>query len=190
MKKIPAENQMEHQKPKYHQSVFEENLGEDHPYPDFNKAAFSWIAPEYLQHPKSTRWWVSAALILLIAVVLEALTGNWTMLAATLAFAAVFYYTHQHHPPRHTKINLSELGVKVGHRRIPYEEIEFFWIIYNPPEVKRLFFRIKNSLLPDLIIELENQDPQAVRSFLEQYLVEVTGVKEHFTDQLLRLFKL
>jgi hypothetical protein len=190
MKKLPPENRPDQSGANYHQSVFEENLGTDHPHPHFDKAAFSWIAPEYLQHPKSIRWWVSAAIVLVIAIVLEALTGSWTMLAATLAFAGVFYFTHQYHPPRHTKINISELGLKIGHHRILFEEIEFFWIIYNPPEVKRLFIRIKDSLLPDLVIELEDQDPQAIRAFLERYLVEVTGVKEHFSDQLLRLFKL
>jgi hypothetical protein len=176
--------------PNYHQSVFEENLDAEHPFPDFNKAIFSWIAPEYLQHPKSLRWWSAAAVVLLIAIILEAITGSWTMLAATVVFAIVYYITHQYHPPRHTKINLSELGVKIGHQQIPYAEIECFWIIYHPPSVKRLFLRIKDSFLPDLVIELENQDPQAIKAFLEHHLVEITGVKEHFSDQLLRLLKM
>jgi len=190
MPKIPSTNLHKQGAPKYHQSVFEENLDAAHPFPDFNKAAFSWIAPEYLQHPKSLRWWFAATAVLLVSIVLEALTGSWTMLAATVVFAIVYYITHQYHPPRHTKINLSELGVKIGHRQIAFAEIEFFWIIYHPPSVKRLFLRIKDSFLPDLVIELENQDPQAIKAFLERHLVEVTGVKEHFSDQLLRLFKL
>lgn len=176
--------------PNYHPSVFEENLPHHHPLPDFDRATLSWIAPEYLQHPKSVTWWTTAAIGMVIVVILEAFSGSWSMLAASVAFAVVFYITHQFHPPRHTKINLSDLGIKIGHRKIPYYSLEYFWIIYNPPHVKRLFLRLKDGFLPDLVIELENQDPHTVRALLEHHLVEVTGVKEHFTDQLLRFIKL
>jgi hypothetical protein len=174
----------------YHPSVFEKNLDQTHPLPDFNRAAFSWIAPEYLQHPKSVRWWVIAGLFFLVAIVIEALVANWTMLAATLAFGLVYAYLHYFHPPRHTKINLSELGVKLGHKSIPYEDIEAFWIIYNPPHSKKLYLRLKDKLIPDLVIELEHQDPQAIRRYLEMHLVEITGMRESFTDLILRLLKL
>lgn len=174
----------------FHPSVFEENLPANHPHPHFDRAILSWIAPEYLQHPKSVRWWTGAAIITLIAILLEAISGNWTMLAATITFAAVYYFTHEFRPPRHTKINISDLGVKVGHRKILYSEIEFFWIIYNPPEVKRLFLRIKDTFMPDLILELETQDPHTVKAVLEKHLIELIGVREHLTDHVLRLLKL
>lgn len=190
MKNLPLEKKAKHARNDFHPSVFEPNLPAHHPHPHFDRATISWIAPEFLQHPKSTRWWVTAAIVVLVSMVLEALSGNWTMLAATLAFAFTYYLSHEYHPPRHTKINISDLGVKIGHRKIHYSEIEYFWIIYNPPEVKRLFIRLKGSLLPDLVFELEDQDPHAVREVLEKHLVEVTGVREHYTESLLRLFKL
>ncbi len=176
--------------PIYHDSVFQENLDERHPYPDFNKANFSWIAPEYIQHPKSTRWWVIAAILLLISTVIEAIVSNWTMLAATLIFGLVYWFTHEFHPPKHTKINISTLGIKVGHQEISFSEIEHFWIIYNPPAVKQLAFRLKDSFFPTLILQLEKQNPEAIRAFLEQYLPEVTDAKEGFTDAILRALKL
>jgi hypothetical protein len=190
MKKIPTEDFVPKTDPHYHPSVFEENLTEHHPYPDFDKAVFSWIAPEYLQHPKTVRWWVIAAAVLFLSIIAEALTGNWTMLLATVVFAGVYYYVHNFRPPRHTKINISELGVKIGHRKIPYGDIECFWIIYNPPFTKRLFLRVKNQLISDLVLELENQDPLAVKIYLEKHLSEVTGMREGFTDLLLKLLKL
>jgi hypothetical protein len=190
MKKIIQKIRDSHQRETFHPSVFEDNLDHHHPHPDFNKAAYSWIAPEYLQHPKSVRWWVTAAIVWLIAIVIEAITGNWTMLLATAVFGLVYWFTHEMHPPRQTKVNLTDLGIKIGHRKFSYSQIEFFWIIYNPPEVKRLYLRLKERFLPDLVIELQDQDPQLIREFLEQHLPEVTGVKEHFTDVILRAFKL
>ena len=174
----------------YHPSVYEANLDREHPFPDFNRAAFSWVAPEYLQHPKSVRWWVIAGMVFLMAVIIEALVANWTMLAATFAFALVYAYLHYFHPPRRTKVNISELGIKLGHKKVPYEEIESFWIIYDPPQTKKLYLRVKDKLIPDLVIELEQQDPEAIRRYLETRLVEITGMRESFTDLLLRLLKL
>ena len=181
---------MSKNKHQYHPSVFQENLTHEHPVPDFDKAAISWIAPEYLQHPKSAKWWVIAGIVWVIAIILEAISGNWTMLAATALFGLVYWYIHEHHPPKHTKINLSELGVKIGHRAIPYADIESFWIIFEPPYTRRLYLEVKESFLPDLIIELEDQDPQQIVAFLEQRLPERLGVKENFADIIMRAFKL
>lgn len=190
MKKYLQQKLFQKPQSNYHPSVFEQNLGEEHPFPDFNKPAFSWVGPEYLQHPKSIRWWVIAGIVFVLAVIIEAVISNWTMLAATLVFGLVYSYVHEFHPPKHVKVNISELGIKLGHKRFLYEEIESFWIIYDPPSVKKLYIRLKDKLITDIVIELENQDPQAIRSFLEMYLSEVTGVRETFTDVILRLFKL
>lgn len=174
-----------------HQSVFEENHSEtDHPEKSFTKAVFSWIAPEYHQHPKSIRWWVTAAVVLLIALILEAISGNWTFLAATLIFALVYWYTENHHPARHTKIVISAMGIKVGHTTIPYSQIKSFWIVYNPPEVKKLYLRLDRNYLSDLVLELENQDPLAIREFLRNHLEELADRQETVSDFILRTFKL
>lgn len=190
MKKLQIKKYLQKPQEKYHPSVYEDNLDATHELPSFNKAMFSWIAPEYLQHPKGITWWVGAGIIFILAIIAEALTGNWTMLLATVVFAIVYGYVHEIHPPKHTKINISELGVKIGHKAIPFEEIECFWIIYDPPAVKRLYVRVRDRLLSDLVIELENQDPNAIRDHLSVYVKEVPNVKETLTDILLRLFKL
>jgi hypothetical protein len=173
-----------------HPSVFEANLSADHPVPHFDKAVFSWIAPEYLQHPKSARWWATAAVVLVIGMIIEAFTGNWTMLLATLTFGFVYWYMHEHHPPKHIKINISELGVKIGHRTVHFAEIEAFWILSEPPHVNKLYLRLRDKLLPDLIIELGQQNPQPIRAFLELYLTEIVGMREHLGDIILRIFKI
>ncbi|MBD3270731.1 hypothetical protein GF376_04345 [Candidatus Peregrinibacteria bacterium] len=174
-----------------HESVFEENLDANQKEGDpYLKAVFSWIAPEYLQHPKSTTWWVMAGFIFLIAIILEAVTGNWTMLLATVTFAVVYYVVHEHAPPKHTKVVISEMGIKVGHQKIPYSEIESFWILYDPPYLKRLNIRTKKSFFADLVIELENEDPSEIKEFLSQYIIEIPDKKEHLTDTILRILKL
>ena len=76
MKTLPQENRAEHSTPIFHPSVFEKNLPHHHPHPHFDRAVVSWIAPEYLQHPKSVRWWIVAAIITVLAMISEAFYGN------------------------------------------------------------------------------------------------------------------
>jgi hypothetical protein len=173
-----------------HPSVFEENIGPDDHGDAYLKAVFSWIAPEYLQHPKTARWWVYAGIVLLIAIIIEALTGSWTMILATVVFAGVYAYMHEFQPPRHTKIVLSDIGIKVGNQKIPYSGIESFWVLYEPPHTSTLNFRLRRQFFPDLVIELEDQDPASVREYLTSFVPELTNQKAKTTDLILRLLKL
>lgn len=169
----------------FHPSVFEENNELV-----LNNNEISWIAPEYLQRPKTASWWAGAFVVLIIAITIEALTGDWTMLAVTLMFAFVYWTSHTFRPPKKTKITLSSKGIKIGYHFIPFSDIEFFWIIYNPPEVKQLFFRVRKRLFADIVVELEGQNPDQIKYFLEEHLTEVMGVQESFSDIILRLLKL
>ncbi len=174
-----------------HESVYEENESHDaHPEKSYLKAVFSWIAPEYHQHPKSLTWWVVAGISLLIIMIIEAWTGNWTMLLATMVFGVVYWYLHEHHPPRFTKVVISDLGLKIGHRKIPYSKIHSFWVLYDPPNLKRLVFRLRNSYLSDLIIELEDQDPTAIANYLSKNITELTDQEESIADLIVRLLKM
>jgi len=174
-----------------HDSVFEDNHHQDaHPDHTFQKAVFSWVAPEYEQHPKSRRWWLTSGIIVVISLLLEILTANWTLLIATLVLVPVYWYIHEFHPPRYTKIVLSDAGLKIGHRTVPYSQIVSFWIFYEPKILKTLNFRLHHGAFNELNIQLEDQDPVALREFIQQYIPELEGKKEEWSSVVLRLLKL
>ncbi len=174
-----------------HSSVFEPNHPHDAPPQySFEKAVFSWIAPEFYQHPKNTRWWTIFGIIAILSMIIEGFTGNWTMLIATVAFAVVYWILYEFYPPKHLKIVISEYGLKIGYRKIPYSQIERFCIFYHPPHLQQIVFRVKGAIFSDLIIELEEEDPIAIRNFLKKYLKEVEDPHEKITDSILRLLKL
>ncbi len=156
----------------------------------YDKAIFTWIAPEYIQHPKSKVWYLAAAIIAAAVVVSDIMTNNYTMGIAVVVLAAVYVYIHSHHPPKEIKITVSRMGIKVGHMIFPYSSIQAFWIIYQPPHVTTLNLRVKEHFFSDIVIQLNHEDPVPVREYLCGQIPEWEGKNERTGDIILRLLKL
>jgi len=156
----------------------------------YDKAVFTWMAPEYIQHPKSKMWYLAASIAAGIVIVLDILTGNYTMAIAVIVLAAVYYYIHVQHPPKNIKITISRMGVKVGNMIFPYSSIQAFWIIYSPPHITTLNLRAKDHFFSDVIIQLHHEDPVPIREFLCGQVPEWEGKTERLGDIILRLLKL
>ena len=69
---------------------------------------------------------------------------------------------------RHT-FAITEDGLLVGNEFFPYEKIKNFYIIYQPPDVKMLYFDPKNILRPLIGIPLDDQNPSAIREILSTF---------------------
>jgi hypothetical protein len=156
----------------------------------YDRAVFTWIAPEYIQHPKSKSWFLGAAVISIVVVILDILTNNLTMALAVVVLAAVYYYVHTHHPPKDIKITVSRMGIKVGNMIFPYSSIQAFWIIYTPPHITTLNLRVKEHFFSDINIQLNHEDPVPIREFLCGQIPEWEGKGERLGDVILRLLKL
>jgi hypothetical protein len=156
----------------------------------YHKAIFAWTAPEYVQHSKTARWYVVAAVIMALSVGGALIVKNWTFALAMLVFAAVYYYLQKNHSPKRLPIVISEMGIKIGESIFPYAQIQAFWIHYHPPLVKTLNLRIHKQFLWDVVIQLEDQDPVLIRQFLCGQIPEWEGKKEQLSDIILRLLRL
>jgi|GEM_PF-496534 len=155
----------------------------------YDKAVFTWVAPEYVQHPKTKRWYMIAAILAGVLILYDFFTANLTMAVAVIVLGAVYYYLHNNHPPKDIKITLSRMGIKVGNMIFPYSAIQAFWIIYNP-HVKTLNLRVKEHFFSDVVIQLNQEDPVPVREFLCGQIPEWEGKNETFSEVVLRLLKL
>ncbi|MBI4414887.1 MAG: hypothetical protein HY566_01455, partial [Candidatus Kerfeldbacteria bacterium] len=72
-----------------------------------------------------------------------------------------------------------------------YKDLATFWVVYEPPEVKRLFFTFKSSIRPHLAVPIEDQNPVAIRKTLQRYITEdLEREGEPATDALGRALKL
>jgi hypothetical protein len=150
---------------------------------------FYWIAPEYIQHQKSARWYQIAGVLVALTVIYSFASDNWSMGLAVITFAFVYQYLHHCHPPKDIQIEITKLGIRVGQAFYPYSHIQTFWIIYEHGH-KTLNLRMTQSFFYDICIHLTDQDPVPLRRHLVGEIPEWEGKSERLGDIILRLLKI
>jgi hypothetical protein len=100
-------------------------------------------------------------------------------------------YLHEQQRPLELNIAITENGLVVGNKLYRYSELENFWIIYEPGEVKNLYFVVSGVVKNRLTIPLVDMDPRPIRRYLSQFVVENAAEEEEpFSDKLTRVFKI
>ncbi|MBI4994607.1 hypothetical protein HZC21_03115 [Candidatus Peregrinibacteria bacterium] len=155
----------------------------------FEKAVFTWSAPEYIYHKKTALWFIVAGFVAIALVIYGLMTNGWTFSVAIIVFAGT-YYSFYKHAPQNVEVKISRVGVKIGRHLFPYGKLKSFWIVYDPPLVKRLYLRTTSRLHPDIFISLQHADPSKIRSILKEHILEKENGSEPFADALVRAFKL
>lgn len=150
---------------------------------------FSWVAPEYIQHQKTARWYMIATAIALIFIIGAIFTANWTMAIAILVFTAVYEYTQRFHPPKIVDVQISDLGIHVGQIFYPFSSMQAFWIMLKPG-LKTLNIRVHRQFYSDVVIQLMDQDAAKIRNYMVGQIPEWEGKDERLQDLILRLLKL
>lgn len=155
----------------------------------FEKPIIRWSAPEYVYHEKSLLWFIAAGLAALAFVIYGLLTGGWTFSVAVIMLAGIYYLVYKD-KPQIVDIIISDVGVKIGSHVFPYNHLKTFWVVYDPPAVKRLYLRTTSKFHPDISISLEETDPAELKRILKHHLKESDKTTEPTSDTLIRVFKL
>jgi len=150
----------------------------------------SWNFPEYVKHTRKKGWYIWASFISLLIIIYSLITANYLFALLVVMFGIILIINHRQDPQEVTFI-IDHKGIHLGKKLYKYNEINKFWIIYQPPHAKNLYFEFKKSLRPKLSIPLKDQDPLEIKSFLRQYLEEdLEQEQESLTDILGRIFKI
>lgn len=149
----------------------------------------SWEANEYKAHSHDAGWYAGLFLFGAILVVWGLYTNN---IIATILFALIifFVYAFSHQLPKKVQIELSQKGIKVDKFFYSYEKLKKFWIVTPAGATPELHIQSEALFNKFLTIELESQDPEEVRLFLNPHLEEVKDYKEGFVDVAVRRLKL
>lgn len=151
---------------------------------------FTWNIKEYEQHERSTRWYVLAAVVGGLLLLYSLISGNYLFTLVVVLFGIILFLQDTQ-SPMEVFFAITEAGIIIGDRFYPFKEITSYWMVYNPPEVKNIYFLTKNALRQRIKIPLLDNDPLSVRDFLNQFLVEdVDKEEEPLTDRLGRVLKL
>jgi hypothetical protein len=151
--------------------------------------SISWTFPEYERHHRAAGWFFWMGIAGLGLFLFAVLTANF-LFASIIVFAALILALQHYRHPFTINFIISPDGISLQERLFPWKEIKSFWIIYEPPEVKNLYFEFK-GLRPRLRIPLHDQNPVAVRDALLPYLEEdLEKENEPLSDAVGRIFKL
>ncbi len=158
---------------------------------DHGKKLISWKFPEYQAHKRGKVWHISFFTVGAISAVYAFFTANFLFMMIIVITWIIIYVTGRRKPKK-LHFLITEDGIEVeNHKFYPWDTINKFWIIYNPPESKFLYFNFKSSLRPDLVIPFERANPIKTRETLLRYIDEdLEKEDESLAEMMNREYKL
>lgn len=149
-----------------------------------------WKVPEYEEYDRGPTWIIIMSLLALALIGFAVWSQNF-LFALIVMLGGIIIFLQHNQEPIEVPFAVTELGVVVGGKFYPYKEIDAFFIVYDPPEVKKLYFETESSIKPLLKIQFRDQDPVEVRSTLKKYIPEdLEREEEPFGDEIARSFKI
>ena len=131
-----------------------------------------WSAPEFEVYEKSGKWYLIAASFIAI-MVLYALFNNDPIMAITFILIGIVGYIYLQKDPRIITFSITSKGVVADKEIYLYENINSFWIFYDPIHTKTISLHTKASMLPYIHIPLNEEDPVHLRSILIEEIPEI-----------------
>ena len=147
---------------------------------------FSWQTQEFQKYNFES----SKLLLLIVAGIALLIYGLFTanyLFMIFIIMAAVVIYIFDKKEPATIDVIITKEDIVIGDKRLTYEEdLKSFWILYNPPEVKTLNFDRQQLLVPNISLQLEDENPLKIREVLLRYLPEDMEREEHFSEKAAR----
>jgi hypothetical protein len=149
----------------------------------------SWKTVDFKQQPKN-KFWYPTFLLLSIGLIVFAIysKSTITLIAFSLLVITVFIASFQ--KPKMITCKITKTGITAEKNYYPFKNIKKFWILYSPPIVTTLNLETTAYLNNTIAIELGDQNPLAVKAFLQKYLPEDLDKEESVTDVLSRKLKI
>ena len=173
----------------------------------------SWQVPEYHGEEKTKLWYAIYSLVALALLVYAVFTQNF-IFAIIIIFAAILIVIFDGGKAGMLEVAISDKGIMVGKEFYNYDQIEDFFIIYQPDEgVKNLYLEFKRFARPALpenepahyswlfwlvnfartrfSVPLNDMNPIIIRKNLLKYIKEnLDRTTIPLSEQLTKLFKL
>lgn len=131
----------------------------------------SWSAREYDHNTKTPDWyWTIGILSIgLIAIAIMMKNALFVILIMLSGFTIALYSARR---PNMVNFAITVRGVQINNSLYPYDDLESFWMHYDPPHKKELGIISKKVFMPRIVIPLGHTDPNDVRKHLIEFLEE------------------
>jgi hypothetical protein len=164
-----------------------ENQADIHEY---GEVLITWKFPEYEELKRGKAWYIIGGIVIILLFIYSYFTNN-PLFALIVLIGAILTVILARRKPELVDIFITNTGVLIGNTFTHYRDFKDFAIVYQPPEVKKLYLETRGALKPRFTIPLEDINPLAVREILLDYLDEDLEREEEASSEVLtRLFKL
>lgn len=147
-----------------------------------------WEALEREHYTKGTGWYIGVIIFMILGVLYGVYSTSWPMIIVFILLA-VCMILYANKPPFNIPIFITERGIFVRTKFIPFENIGFFWITRTSAGNK-FGFRENKGFQIEREILLHDIDPDMIREILSEYLEENTKKQEHVVHKMTRWFRL
>lgn len=139
---------------------------------------------------KRTRNWYIGMAVFFSAIVAINIVIKLYMSAIVTVLLAILVLTTATRKNKKFKVRFLALGLEVMDNFFPWSEFEKFWILYEPPALKKLYLKRRNRVISEVIIELGDENPLKIRDLLLPLLAEDKSKEESKIDLVTRTLKL
>lgn len=151
---------------------------------------FVWEAPAYLKFERGPGWYFVLALVSVALMAYAVWTANF-LFAFIILLMGILLLLVGNKDPQKVLVQVGDNDIVWNGKLMLYQDLDEFAIVYHPPVVKTLYINAKSPFIPRLRVELESQDPIALRSHLRQFLKEDMDLQsEYLSDIVARLLRL
>ena len=143
-------------------------------------APFVWQEHEYVFQEKTNDWYWAVGIIAISITVISMIFGN-TLFALLILFGIITLTIFASKPPRLIKFEINKSGIIIERSFFPYATLDTFWVEDNThvDRPSKLFIKSNKVFAPMIAIPLGTMDPQDVRDFLMNHILE-----EHHIETL------
>jgi len=157
---------------------------------NFGEIVYQWKVKEYQRYDRDRRWYIFMGTIGALLIIFALVTANYLFALLIVLFGVILFLSDMREPLE-VPFAITNTGIIIGDKYYRYSELDSFWMIYNPPDVKNLYFSFSSAMKHRMQIPLLDYDPRPVRDYLNQFLTEdLDQEEEPLSDRIARLFKL
>jgi hypothetical protein len=132
-----------------------------------------WKAPEFeMTFRKDQRWYLYLSLVL-VAIIGYALYTDSPVMAITFILIGIVGYIYLQKEPQILDFMITPEGILAGREMYRFENIQSFWIFYEPSELKVISLHVSKGFIPYVHIPIHDQDPVELRRSLIRFIPEV-----------------
>lgn len=146
-----------------------------------------WEAPEFIYHEKTSDWFWAVGILTVALIIVSILLKNFlfSIIIGISGFSLLMYGAKK---PNKINFSISNQGIQIGKKLYLFENLNFFWIDYDPPYKKQLILESKKLLMPHILIPIGDANHEMIREALLSFIKE-KRIEEPISETISKFLK-